>query len=77
MIVVNGHIVAVEKSDPQYDEVIRLLQDYPKAPEGYVYMLNAETLEWELVEVQIDPPDPDPELDDSAALDILLGGASE
>ena len=76
MIVVDNHIVAVEPTDEQYDRVIELLKNYPEAPEGYVYMLNAETLEWEMVEVHEAPPDPDPELDDAEALEILLGGAT-
>ena len=44
------------------------------APEGYDYKLRADTLEWELVEL---PPAPEPseDVDDSEALDIILGGA--
>lgn len=42
----------------EYKELLLLFEQRPAAPESYAYMLNATTLEWELVEL---PPEPDPD----------------
>lgn len=61
MIVINNYIIAIQKSDPNYAELHELIVNRPTdAPGGYTYMLNATTLEWELVEL---PPTPEPEPD--------------
>ncbi len=66
MIVFDNHVVAIEKNDGQYEEILRLINHAPQsAMDGYVYMLRADTLEWELVEL---PPMPEPE-DAAAAAD--------
>ena len=62
MIVVNNHIVAVESTDEQYNMIASIIGDKPSDPSGYVYMLRADTLEWELVEL---PPVPEPEMTDT------------
>lgn len=60
----NGFIVAlstgcgqIEISDVEYNELLSIIRTKPADPEGYVYMLRADTLEWELVEL---PPEPEP-----------------
>ena len=72
----NGYIIGVgisaigdEITEFEYNTITDKIHAIPMAPEGYVYMLNASTLEWELVEVE--PEEPTAE----EALDILLGGA--
>lgn len=74
----NGYIIFVatnggdkEISDSEYETIREIISNIPTAPDGYSYMLRADTLEWELVEL---PPEPvDPEIDDAKALSILLG----
>jgi hypothetical protein len=73
MITQNGYVVAVKQSDPEYDTILQKIQNKPTDPEGYQYKLRADNLEWELVEL---PPEPDQELTDEEALEILLGGAT-
>jgi hypothetical protein len=78
----NGYIVAlstgcgqVEISDAEYNELLFIIHSKPTDPEGYVYMLLADTLEWELVEL---PPEPEP--DEPGAeeiIDYLFGGDTE
>lgn len=72
MIIQNGYIIAVESKDANKDEILERLKSKPADPDGYHYLLNAENFEWELVEL---PPEPDPEIEDSEALDIIFGGA--
>ena len=49
-----GYIVATAETPFGHDEnaetVERILCRQPAAPEGYVYRLRADTLEWELCE---------------------------
>lgn len=47
----------VEISREEYDELLSIIRSRPSDPEGYTYMLRADTLEWELVEL---PPEPEP-----------------
>ena len=54
----------------EYETLEGLFAERPPAPEGYQYYLRADNLEWELVEA----PEDD-EIEDSEALEILLGGA--
>ena len=54
----------------EYDSLEAMFLERPEAPEGYWYLLRADTLEWELVEA---PEDDD--VDDAEAIEILLGGA--
>lgn len=74
MIVVNGYIFAIEKTDQEYNEILQKIQNKPTDPDGYQYRLRADTLEWELVELPESEPQNE-ELTDSEALDIILGGA--
>lgn len=79
-IVSDGFILAVttgggtEITEEEYNEILAAVQSAPASPEGFVYKLRADTLEWELVEL---PPEPEPELSDEEALSILLGGDGE
>ena len=47
-----------EITETEYYELLDIVHTKPADPTGYVYMLNATTLGWELVER---PPEPDPE----------------
>lgn len=64
-IIENGYIIAVTTgagqtpiSKAEYDELLTIFRSKPTAPERYDYMLRADTLEWELVEL---PPEPEPD----------------
>ena len=79
--VVDGYILSIYTSAGQgnitkseYDEILEVIQNKPSATETTDYKLR-DDLTWE--EYQIEPPDPDPEIDDSKALEILLGGDAE
>lgn len=81
--IANGYIIGVCESEKPYsneitkaerDEIFNKLMSRPKAEEGYQYMLTADTIEWELVELPT--PSEDDELDVSEALSIIMGGES-
>ena len=61
-------------TEAEYNALSEMFADRPTAPEGYAYMIQDDPREWVLVEL---PPEPDPDIDDSEALEILLGGAGE
>lgn len=70
----NGYILGVaiastgiEIGEQEYNELTEIFHTMPTAREGYEYKLTEER-EW--VEIPIDP---DPEIDDSEALSIMLG----
>ena len=66
---INGHLLYAIKegiNDPDYTRIVDIVKNKPDDPEGYVYMLNADTLEWELVEL---PPAPEPPEEDATAED--------
>lgn len=76
--IAGGYVSAVgvglndtEITEDEYNEILSIIHNKPTPPSGYDYMLRADTLEWELVEL---PPMPEPELTDEEALEILLGG---
>lgn len=65
----------IEIAETEYNAILTIIRNAPTAPDGYIYKLRADNLEWELVEL---PPVPvDEDIDDSEALDIILGGANE
>lgn len=76
MIIKNGYIIAIEQDDEQYPDLIDMIREKPQDPDGYQHKLRADNLEWELVEL---PPAPEPseDVDDSEALNIILGGGAE
>ena len=82
ILTTDGYVAGIASSDnplpnpvteAEKNAVFAFLCDKPIAPDGYEYKLKADTLEWELVEL---PPAPEPseDVDDSEALDIILGG---
>ncbi|MBR4549410.1 MAG: hypothetical protein IKO83_05785 [Oscillospiraceae bacterium] len=78
-IISDGYILAVgtdiggmEITAAKYDEILTVIAAKPARTETTDYRLK-EDLTWEPYEVE--PPDPDPELDGGDVLDILLGGA--
>lgn len=56
----------------EYDNIISVIRNRPTAEAGYDYRLKTD-LTWELV--ALPPEEDDPELSDTEALDIILGGA--
>ena len=61
-----------EITQEEYEHILSLVRSCPKADHGYQYRLKTD-LTWELVELP--PEDTDPEISESEALDIILGGA--
>lgn len=78
-IVENGYILAIgtgggtEITEAEYNTILSIIHDKPPATETTDYRLR-EDLTWE--EFPVDPPDPDPEINDEELLDILMGGAT-
>ena len=74
----NGYIVCVgtdisveEITREEYDHILSVIQSAPKAENGFLYKLRTD-LTWEMVDAP--PIDPDPEITEEEALDIILGG---
>lgn len=74
----DGYIVSIgtggmgaEITEAEYNEILSVIHNKPKATDITDYRLR-EDLTWEAYEVE--PPDPDPEIDDAELLNILLGG---
>lgn len=74
MIAKDSYIIAVEKSDSNYEDVLNAINTRPTAPDGYGYRLR-EDLTWELYELPVTAEDADPELLAEEALKIIMGGA--
>lgn len=77
--IIDGYILAVgincggtEITEEEYNEILLVIHNKPPATETTDYRLR-EDLTWEAY--PIDPPDPDPEIDDTELLNILMGGA--
>ena len=73
MITYGNYVLAIEKTDRNYEELKEKIRNRPQNPTGYTYKLRADTLEWELVELPL-IPEPDPTAEE--LLDIILGGAT-
>ena len=80
MIIDRGYILAVgtgtggtEISEAEYSEILSFVRNKPSPTDTTDYRLR-EDLTWEAYEV--DPPDPDPEIDEAEAFDIIFGGAT-
>lgn len=78
-IVENGYILSIGTvdgptdraiSEAEYNEIMAVIRSKPPATETTDYRLR-EDLTWEAFEVE--PPDPDPELNDDELLNILMG----
>lgn len=61
-----------EITESEYNEILSVIRNKPAATETTDYRLR-EDLTWE--EYTVDPPDPDPEIEDAEVYDILFGGA--
>lgn len=59
-------------SESEYNEIMTVIRNKPADTDTVGYRLR-EDLTWE--EYPVDPPDPDPEIDDAELLEILMGGA--
>lgn len=80
-VIQSGYIITIGTSDndgisgkiteAEYNEILAVIQNKPQGTETIDYRLK-EDLTWE--EYEIDPPDPDPDVDDSEVFDILFGG---
>lgn len=77
----NGYIVCVGTggmgeaiTEDEYNEILNVIRNKPARTATTDYWLR-EDLTWE--EHEIEPPDPDPEIDDSEAWDIIFGGGGE
>ena len=75
-----GYILALgsglggeEITESEYNEILAVIHNKPAATETTDYRLR-EDLTWE--EYEIDPPDPDPEIDEAEAYEILFGGGA-
>lgn len=75
----DGYILAIgtgnggaEITEDEYNAILDLIRTKPQATETTDYRLR-EDLTWE--EYEVEPPDPDPDIDDAELLHILMGGA--
>ena len=70
--IVNGYVstigTGVEISEEMSRKIASALTDHRTAPDGYIYRLRSDTLEWELAEL---PPASDPMEEDIAAEEAL------
>ena len=64
----NGNDECTAITEQEYTQLRAVFADRPTAPTGYDYRLKVD-LTWELVENE------EPDIDDSEAIDIILGGA--
>lgn len=60
-----------EITESEYNEIMTAIQNKPEATETTDYQLKTD-LTWEAYEVE---PVTDPDIDDTEALNIILGGA--
>lgn len=56
----------------EYLQILSVIKERPTDPAGQTYRLST-ALEWQLTELSVDQ---DPEITDSAALSIIMGGAT-
>ena len=65
----------IEITEEEYNSILSVIHSAPTAPDGYAYLLRADTLDWELAEVPSEPETEEEEIDDAEAFGILFGGA--
>lgn len=63
-----------EITETEYNRILAIIRNCPTAPDGCAYRLT-ENLEWELLELSVE--ETDPELTESEALNIILGGMAD
>ena len=61
-----------EITEKEYNHIMNVIANCPKAEKGFCYILKAD-LTWELYELP--PVDENREISDSEALNIILGGS--
>ena len=76
-VIEDGYLLSIgtglggsEITKEEYENLLSVIRSAPTAEPGFQYRLKAD-LTWDLVEA---PGDTDPELSDSEALAIILGG---
>ena len=82
-IIIDGYVAALSDgggepiTETEYNEILSAVRSRPTAPEGYQYILRADTLEWELAELP--PVEPEPPTDEEAITRYTnsLTGASD
>lgn len=74
----DGYITAIgtgaggtEITESEYNEIMTVIHNKPEATDTTDYLLKTD-LTWEAYEVE---PVTDPDIDETEALDIILGGA--
>lgn len=74
----NGYILAIgtgnggtEITEAEYNEILSAIQSKPPRTETTDYRLRKD-LTWE--EYEVEPPAPDPDMDDAEAFQYLFGG---
>ena len=79
-ILQDGYILSIGKgaggedlTELEYTQILDSIRNKPTAPDGYDYRLKSD-LTWERLELSVTPEDADPDLTDSEALAIILGG---
>lgn len=65
--ITNDNVVVIGEAEKNI--LVDKFNSKPTAPEGYVYKLKADNLEWELIEIPPEPDDPTAE----ETLSIILG----
>lgn len=58
MVTKDGYIIAVEKTDANYLQIVDIISNKPTDPDGYAYKLSEDSLEWVLVELPPAPMEP-------------------
>ena len=71
MIAKDGYIIAVEKSDNNYEDVLNAIKTRPTAPDGYGYRLRGD-LTWEQYELPV-VEETEEELTNEEAYNIIIG----
>lgn len=65
--ITNDNVVVIGEAEKNI--LVDKFNSKPTAPEGYIYKLKADNLEWELIEIPPEPDEPTPE----ELLNILVG----
>ena len=80
-ILQDGYIISIGKgsggedlTESEYTQILNSIRNKPTSPDGHGYRLKSD-LTWERLELPVAPEDADPDLTDSEALAIILGGA--
>ena len=70
----NGNDTVEDITAEEYNTIRETIHTKPADPDGYTYMLRADTLEWELLEL---PPVPQEDPTDEDIINTLFGGGVE